>query len=913
MESPGSEPAWTPFLRELPSDLVPPLFPLLERLASFLGPLEPAAAGRPCLALFDAGPGQLGAPRLVQFAVLIVLARRAGDAQGRFAWGVLQEPEAPLSSGASAGDLGRLAGSRTAREATDAQVAAWRSRLEDGDETGELWAIGPPRLGSPPDLPGATHLLISDPLDAEARRIGIALRRGETEIGEIRLDLPEEDACVRLLRAAASSPYRAEELEAPPGEIEPILSLEETAPPAARSQNPAEPHPPRSGGGTAARFATVLRRLTGRTALASRLSRAVGRRHAVYLHKLREMFESGDIDNALRHAIPLTAEAGPRRLPLRSFAPRPDLHIRPERSRPWSVGEISPDLHGELRRLYREAFHRLEAQARVEEAAFLLAEVLHAHEEAVAFLERHGRLRLAAEMAEARDLPPGLVVRQWFLAGDRRRGLRIARHAGAFGDAVSRLERSRRPEEAAELRRLWAQELAGAGDYAAAVDVLWPLAGERRRTRVWMDRAIEQGGAPAGRMLARKVGLTPELSAEIRAAAVALLESWRAEGAAARLAFAETIRLGPSTPAATTLARAALRAIVRDSGRLGARMEPADLRQLAAFAGDGARRADLLALPLPAKELWISRRETWRVEIAARDAGSMPVLDAAFLPNGLTAIALGEAGVRLLSRAGRTIAELDEPAHRLVVSDHGDRAIALAPRGDTWRLARLDFLARKAATWCETRLDAFAPDYDGALWFLVGPDGLIAVDASAARCDGAWGVSRLPGKALAVARSSGRCSLAFGGEGHEVWTYELPSLTLRRRDSVPPTPGHRRTHPVAVSPEGTIAEALGGSGSRIALHVHGATSFELPLMDTGKPGEPAVAGDWAALPVLTSDAVLVHLIHLPSAAIRAEVALDRTARVTLRLTPQCLTLADDRGRVMVIDLEYGQVRRDFRV
>src|SRR5437764_12114953 len=203
---------------------------------------------------------------------------------------------------------------------------------------------------------------------------------------------------------------------------------------------------------------------------------------------MREMFESGDFDSALRHAIPLAAEAGgPRRLPLRSFAPRADLHIRPERSRPWSVAEISPDLHGELRRLYREAFHRLEAQDRIEEAAFLLAEVLHDHEEAVAFLERHGRLRLAAEMAEARDLAPGLVIRQWFLAGDRQRGLRIAHRTGAFGDAVARLERSREMAQAGELRRLWAGELAAAGDYAAAVDTLWPLAEERHRALEWMD------------------------------------------------------------------------------------------------------------------------------------------------------------------------------------------------------------------------------------------------------------------------------------------------------------------------------------------------------------------------------------------------------------------------------------------
>ncbi len=905
MESVGS--VWAGSAAALPPGIGPAVAPLLDRLASFLP--HPAATGRACFALFDAGPGQLGSPRIVQLAVLIALARRAAEAQRSFAWGVLQQPEGPLAAAALPEDLDRLMGARTSREATDGQIAAWRSRLEDLGDGHELWVVGPPRLGPPPDLPGARHLLIRDTLDPATRSIGLALWQDGRAAAEVLAQPPEDAVSVRLLRAAASSSYRREETEASPAGVP--VEMERDADSPAPARPAAEPHRPRPAG-FGARFATTLHRLTGRTALASRLSRSIGRRHAAYLRKLREMFESGDIDNALRHAIPLAVEAGPRRLPLRSFSPHADLHVRPERSRAWSAAEMSPDLHGELRRLYREAFHRLEAQARVEEAAFLLAEVLHAHEEAVAFLERHGRLRLAAEIAEARDLPAGLVVRQWFLAGDRRRGLRIARRAGAFCDAVTRLERSRKTKEAAELRRLWAQELAAAGDHAAAVDVLWPLSEERHRTQDWMDRAIEQGGAPAGRMLARKLAVEPERFAALRRTAVAILESWRAEGAAARLAFADAVRRGPRTPAATTLARAALRAIVRDSGRFGARMSTADLRQLATFAGDAALRADILALPLPAREPWISRREIWRVEIAARDAGTMPVHDAAFLPNGLTAVALGESGVRLLSRAGRTVAELDQPAHRLIVSDHGDRAIALARRGDVWRLARLDFLACRAETWCEARLEAFAPDYDGALWFVVGRDGLVAVETAAARFDGSWGVSRLPGRALAVSRSSIRCSLAFGGEGHEVWTYELPSLTLRRRDTVPPPAEHRRAHPVAISPEGTLAEAFGGA-RRTVLHVHGASSFAVPLAGTGKPGEPAVAGDWAALPVLSAETILVHLIHVPSMAVRAEVALDRASRVTLRLTPQSLTLADDRGRVMVLDLENGQVRRDFRV
>jgi len=265
------------------------------------------------------------------------------------------------------------------------------------------------------------------------------------------------------------------------------------------------------------------------------------------------------------------------------------------------------------------------------------------------------------------------------------------------------------------------------------------------------------------------------------------------------------------------------------------------------------------------------------------------------------------------------VAELDQPAHRLVVSDHGDRAIALARRGSVWRLARLDFGNRRAEPWCDARLEAFATDYDGALWFVSGPDGLLAAETAAAGLEGSWGVSRLPGPLLSIARDAGgpgqpgHCSLLFADEeeeGHELWTYELPSLTLRRRDAVPPAPDHRRSHPVAVSPEGTIAEALGGTGRRLALHVNGAT---ISLPGPGRPGDPAVAGEWAALPVHTTEAFVVYLVHLPGAAVRAEVALGRTARATLRLTPHCLTVADDRGRVVVLDLEFGQVRRDFRL
>jgi MoxR-vWA-beta-propeller ternary system protein len=676
--------------------------------------------------------------------------------------------------------------------------------------------------------------------------------------------------------------------------------------------------PETAGDRATSRGRTALQGLFTRMMVASRLSRLVGRRHAAYIQRMMEMFESGDLQEALRHAIPLSAGEALRGLPLRPPAPRPDLRIRPGKPRTRTSVSLAPDLYTELQRIYRQAFHRLEAQDRVEEAAFLLAEVLHANEEAVAFLERHGRLRLAAEMAEARDLPPGLVVRQWFLAGDRERARRIARRTGAFADAVTRLERSRQHEEARELRRLWAESLAGAGDYAAAVDVVWPVADARPQALAWMEKAIEQGGPPAGRMLARKLTAVPEQFEKVRDKVLEILESWRAEGAATRLAFAEALLLGPPTPEATTLARAAVRTIARDSGRLGARMPPARFRQLVAFAGDGALRADAPALGLAEQEPWTTRGDVWRVEIAAPDAGTMPAWDAAFLPNGLTAVALGEAGVRFVSRAKKIVAEIDQPAHRLVVSDHGDRLLALARRGDAWRLARIDVPARRGEFWCDARIDAFVADYDGALWFVVSGPELLAAETAAKRLGGAWGVPELPGSVLSLARSPSRCSLLLAGSEAQVWTYELPSLTLRRREPAAlPTGWKLQAQHLAVSPEGVLVEqSVGFDAQRqpvLRLRVHGRFDLDIPLSGESWMSEPAVTTSWIASPVHSAEGTRVYLTHLETARVRLEVTLGRAGRVTLRLTPKEVTLSDDRGRVLVLDLEYGLMQRDLRL
>jgi hypothetical protein len=270
MDLPRPLAPWGPYLSIFPRDLALSLGPVLQRLSSAVGPLKvrrssgdgeadgfdgltrrgsyerllasewlladeapdefmrravtgehiflrinhPAPGGsRVSVAIFDAGPGQLGSPRIAQLAALIVLARRAEAAGVRFAWGILQDPDGPLFSEVTEAGVLRLLQARTPHEASEGQVQAWRDRVRAWKELDDLWIVGPPRLGAMPTTRGASVLQVWDTLDPEMRRVAVKVRRGQgTTPSEVSLELPEDAACVRLLRdpfaASAAAPRR---------------------------------------------------------------------------------------------------------------------------------------------------------------------------------------------------------------------------------------------------------------------------------------------------------------------------------------------------------------------------------------------------------------------------------------------------------------------------------------------------------------------------------------------------------------------------------------------------------------------------------------------------------------------------------------------------------------------------------
>ncbi|AKJ08155.1 Hypothetical protein AA314_09781 [Archangium gephyra] len=778
------------------------------------------------------------------------------------------------------------------------------------------WAVVPMEgLGAPPP-PVATTLV---PVEAPSRaRFGVGPPAPEAEAMRARLEgrpVPQPPRAPGLLerlrawwRAVPQRPGTATVNARPAARatlLDRLKAWWNEREGAGTGKAPPTPPPPPQGPGLFSRLAEWL-------ATSTPLGPLLGQRKAEYVRRLFDLFEQGNLEEALRYAIPLDKGAPTEhaRVSLGLPGPRERLAIQPRQGGAASIFGGGAQVYDALRERYREAFRKLEREGRIEEAAFVLAELLHEDAEAVSFLEKHGRLRLAAELAEGRKLAPGLVVRQWLLAKDVARAVDLARRTGAFADAVLRLERSH-PAEARVLRVLWGEVLAQSGDYAHAVDVVWPVEDARRLTHAWLERGVEAGGVSGARLLARMLSVLPERFDRVRTRALALLESEDAEGAPARQAFTEALareveREKKVAEPGLVLLRPAVRALLRDRAAGHLPLKPRELERLVLLTGDTALRADLPPLP-PLPERGGFPADAAPHVFGVAEGGPWPIHDAVPLSGGRLLVALGEAGARLVTSDGRCVAHFDVPAFSLVLSVHEDRALALAPRGELKRLSRLDLSQRRAEPWCDTRVDAFAPVYDGNLWFFAAADTVMAVDALAAEPRALWRVSQVGGRVLEVAVGAAELSfVTFNAAGElERWTYSLPDPTLRSRQVMP-----RKL-------ESLRHLSLRADGELVALD-----EDEIRWMDGHKapPVRPPLL-PWTALMglVLGGPSMVaveptpvgdrVWLLERREGTVRARFLFEGDASVSARFLDTELLLFDTAGRLARVDLTRGEVRR----
>lgn len=587
-------------------------------------------------------------------------------------------------------------------------------------------------------------------------------------------------------------------------------------------------------------FDALLARLAMRTA-----GPLIQGRHARYLRELTRAFEQRRWEDALRDAIRLTGDrsAGQKSWLSLGLPRRYEGALTPT-PRTGGSGAASPlsgrTVHEHLTALYQRAAEDLERAGRIDEAAFVLADLRDAPAEAVALLVRHRRTAQAAELAEGRDLGADLVVRLWWQAGERERAVRTAYRRAAFAPAVERLAADD-PASARELRVAWAAHCRESGDRLGAAEVLWADESLRPSAVGDLRDAVALGGPTRSRALPYLLALGAGEST--RALALAVLEGDGHPATTGRSALAAALAELPAADPAQDreLATAAARAVVRDGGFGGA-------------LGDrdaGARHQRLLkrADPLVAADLARPSRAAPAVHLhaytAADRSGTLPVLDAALLGSGAVLVACGQAGVRLLTADGRTKARWDVPADQLVLADHGGVAMLVAGYGRVREVSRLDLATRSVRRWTTLRSRQIVPSFDGRHLITADDDGITVLDTLAPRPTVVWrelgGGERLVGR---LARTPAGCTgvvvspLPDGTQAVELWRWDLPGWELRSR-----------LRPDAFSPGRSAALAAGsllvadpqpadGSPDRTVLH----WTTEGPLARPGaRPGIEGVA------------------------------------------------------------------------
>jgi hypothetical protein len=640
----------------------------------------------------------------------------------------------------------------------------------------------------------------------------------------------------------------------------------------------------------------------------TRLAEHLGRRHAEYLSQMMEMFRRGDLSEALRHAIPLGGKGGESAAMLSAPSPRARLDIQLWQQPATSSIGVGEDLFANLRDMYRRAVERLEAEGRVDEAAFVLAELLGADEEAVSFLERHGRLRMAAELAEARDLAPGLIVRQWFLAGDLARAIRVARKFQAFGDAVRRLERSH-AREAESLRMLWADALASAGFFGTAVDVAWNVSAGRALVKRWIELGIEQTGPTAARLLVSKLQLDPTAFQDVHTQAATFLYDGDSSLLDERLAFAEklaTVHEAHCRP----LAEPTVRALFRDAAAAPSAVAADLIPRLAANAAEDSLRTDL-----PKQIRASAAPTTLSLDVAAHDVGRARVFDAAVLPRGKFLVALGERGTAIVSRDGEILAEIEQAADRLIPSNGRDRAITVARRGSALRLGRVDVGTRKNEPWAEAELGAWASDFDGEQWVVARGSELLVLDAMMPGLDALHRLD-VRGVVERIARSGNRCSVLVRDStgARERWLFSLPEWRMWGRGAAEDAEFGVN----AVAHDGTyfgISNEPGPDGRWAVRVADGRTKHLLAFEPAPDWRDTLVAADdrCLALVVCTASGVRIRVEHHLERREVAQLVLGGATTATVRFDGALALIADDRGRLLAIDTKLGTLVRNLRI
>lgn len=652
-----------------------------------------------------------------------------------------------------------------------------------------------------------------------------------------------------------------------------------------------------------------------RLAMTTGLAQLLGAQHSAYMQRMLKMFDDGKLDDALRHAIPLGGNDPSLGQAFGRLTPRDRLQLQSRRGTNSSIG-LGDDLESHLRSLYRRTFGQLDRAGRIDEAVFVLAELLNVRQEALDYLEKHKRFAQAAELALGWDMPAAQIVRLHALAGNWQVALLVARRDDAFESAIALLEK-RWPDAAVQLRTEWAESLVARGQWLAAVRVAWRIESERPKAAEWLQIAEIGGGAMAARALAMRSQCLPETLATHATLVDALRDDPALVPERAALAR-ELLELQPPIGAASRrLAALVAGSAIADLADPGPprSLSEKDTRRLVEMAADPALSADLPPSGWPGRPTSPLAANSGTVGWFAPEAGTHAVVDAVALPDGEFLVALGEAGAVRVDARGHWRARFAVPVHQLVIAADGRSALGLARRERVWRVSRLDLARGQATDLGMHEFDASARSFDGIGWSVAIDRRVQVLDTSRGLREALWQVAELPGPVVALdVTDDTEIWVMQTGDKLEQWNYALPGRRLRERTTLPPPEtdlgagGRLFVGGVGVL-EFTQATPHDETARVRALHPTSVVWKDVPWY--GHDAVITSSGPWMALrePVAEGAAEqTIALVNFGTGRIHGRWIWPRGAMVRVRQHGGTWLAFDDQGRVSAVSPDNAELR-----
>lgn len=646
--------------------------------------------------------------------------------------------------------------------------------------------------------------------------------------------------------------------------------------------------------------------------MSSALAKAIGKAHAKHVQKMMDQFSDGNIDDALKNAIPLnnlqdaleakniSLTLGGRSLP---------QSIQPYSSSASSTVLLEDNLLYQLRQMYEHAFKALDQQGNYNKAAFVLAELLRDTDRAVQYLEKHKQHKLAAELAEGQKLDPPRIVRQWVLAKDIKRAMEVAVIAGCYQEAITLLQNGH-PEKADDLRWHCATLHFQAGDINTAVDIAWPIEEKRNDVIEWMKQSFSLGGDVGARHLLRLAlfdnenhesylkAIDQQFRDDVHIVGLALLD--------------EIVKHGnkePNKRIASIAARYYLGSVAK--GKFD--FDRKRWNQLCMIAGDLTLRADVRGLDLNRFE-GNTGSESKLVTLSFPPSYGRDACDCVSLIGGKKLVAFGESGVELWNAKGELVSRFSAPCHNIIVSDNGAKALLLANRAGYQVVHQFDLRGRSVSYWLDLDIHRWTSSFDGHTWLVSHEDRVFILDVLSSEQTTLWSIKELPGFVSSIVRTKHSFSVCLSAEEKfEVWVYELPNLYLQERSphAIEQLEGF---NPAAINEYGEIVGISPEQGNAFGLFDKQGSMDWVTLGAENEIQGVVYFGGYIF--VATADTEIAYIDVFPVSKKRVQPSslslnFEAAQKLSIRPSGDNLLVHSDAGRLVSINLKRQLIDVDF--